>query len=277
MSGYLRTMSEVNLISVDQFTYFEFLMSLPDPTCFNVLSMSPLEGKAALEINPSLVFPIVDRLLGGPGEPLTEIREITDIEYRIMDGVTLQVLGNLQEAWAQAIDINIEIAERETSPQLVQIAAPNEPVVLVTFEVKISDISGMMNLCIPSRILEPVSNRFTQDYYSVSSKNRPRDVGLWIAELLNVAPLAVSVFLGKADLKVKELLDLDAGDVVVLPSKANAPVTVKVAGIPKFTATTGQHDRKRAVKIVSRLERLKAPEDVTDAETETEKEHVATE
>ncbi|MCD6326099.1 flagellar motor switch protein FliM [bacterium] len=259
-SAYLRTMSEVNIISVDQFTYFEFLMSLPDPTCFNVLSMSPLEGNAALEINPSIVFPIVDRLLGGPGEPLNEIRQITSIEFRIIDGVIQQALTGLKEAWAQAIEIEIKIVERETSPQLIQIAAPNEPVVLISFEVKISDLSGMMNLCVPTRMIEPVSNRFTQDWHSVSSKNRPEDIGTWINELMSEIPLPVSVLLGKTVLPVKEILNLEVGNILVLPNKAYSPLTVKIADSPKFKATIGEHERKRSVRITSRIELPKAPE-----------------
>ncbi len=258
-SAYLRTMSEVNLVSVDQFTYFEFLMSLPDPTCLSVLSMAPLEGNAALEINPSIVFPIVDKLLGGPGQPLAEIREISDIEYRIIDGVIKRALQDLQEAWAQAIDVKIAVVESETSPQLIQIAAPNEPVVLVTFEIKFSELSGMMNLCVPSRMLEPEIHRFTQDWYSVSALSRPEEVGLWIDELLNEIPLPVTVSLGKSKLVVKDVVDLEEGDVVILENRTYTPLTVEVNGVPKFIASVGEHAHKRAVKIVSRIERRRLP------------------
>jgi len=262
-SAYLRTMSEINLVSVDQFTYFEFLMSLPDPTCLSVLSMAPLDGNAALEINPSIVFPIIDKLLGGPGQPLAEIREISDIEYRVIDGVIKRALRDLQEAWAQAIDIEIAVIESETSPQLIQIAAPNEPVVLVTFEIKIGELSGMMNLCIPSRILEPEIHRFTQDWYSVSASSRPDEVGLWVDELLNEIPLPVAVFLGKSKLTVKDLVELEPGDVVILENRTYTHLTVEVKGVPKFFASVGEHAHKRAVKILSKIEKRKLP--VSDA------------
>lgn len=260
LSAYLRTMCEVNMVSIDQLTYFEFLMSLPEPTCFNVIAMSPLEGSAALEMNPSIVFPIVDKLLGGPGESLAEIREITDIEYRILEGVIERSLIDLQQAWEQAIDVKIEVVGRETSPQLIQIAAPNEPVVLVTFEVKISDLSGMMNLCIPSRMLEPVSNRFTQDWYSIATKNCPADTASRIEHLLFRVPLPISVYLGGTSLTVRDLMELDVNDIVVLPSRTNTPLQVRLSGIPKFEASAGEHQGKRAVKILSRIEKLKAPQ-----------------
>ncbi|MBN1593854.1 MAG: flagellar motor switch protein FliM [Candidatus Coatesbacteria bacterium] len=258
-SAYLRSMSDVNLVSVDQFTYFEFLMSLPDPTCLSVLSMAPLEGNAALEINPSIVFPIIDKLLGGPGQPLAEVREISDIEYRIIDGVIKQALKDLQESWAQAIDIKIEVVEFETSPQLIQIAAPNEPVVLVTLEIRIAEMSGMMNLCIPSRLLEPVIHRFTQDWYSVSASNRPAEISFWINELMNEITLPVSVFLGRSKLAIRDLVDLDEGDIVILENRTYTPLTVEVNGVPKFSASIGEHARNRAVKVISRIEKRKQP------------------
>jgi len=268
-SAYLRSMTEINLVSVDQFTYFEFLMSLPDPTCLSVLNMAPLEGNAALELNPSIVFPIIDKLLGGPGQPLAEIREISDIEYRVIDGVIKRALQDLQEAWAQAIEIEIAVVESETSPQLIQIAAPNEPVVLVTFEIKIADLSGMMNLCVPSRMLEPVIHRFTQDWYSVSASSRPDEIELWINELLNEIPLPVGVFLGNSKLIVKDLVELEQGDIVILENRTYTPLTAEVNGVPKFHASPGEHAHKRAVKIMSRIEKRKLPVSETSETSES--------
>jgi len=280
-SAYLRTMSDVNLLSVDQFTYFEFLMSLPDPTCLNILSMRPLEGNAALEMNPSIVFPVIDKLLGGPGLPLAEVREMTDIEFGIIEGMLKRSLKDLEDAWSQAIKVEISIVERETTPQLMQIAAPNEPVVLVTFEIKIADLSGMMNLCIPSRMLEPVMNRFTQDWYSLSVSNRPEKIGLWINELLNEVPLPVSVFLGETKLAVQDIVNLEKGDIVVLGNHTSTPLTVRVGGVPKFRASIGEHGHRAAVKILSMIERpaapvdrsveAKQPDDAADQEPESKK------
>nr|HDM59114.1 flagellar motor switch protein FliM [Bacillota bacterium] len=280
-SAYLRTMSDVNLLSVDQFTYFEFLMSLPDPTCLNILSMKPLEGNAALEMNPSIVFPVIDKLLGGPGLPLAEVREMTDIEFGIIEGMLKRSLKDLEDAWSQAIEVEIAIVDRETTPQLMQIAAPNEPVVLVTFEIKIADLSGMMNLCIPSRMLEPVMNRFTQDWYSLSVSNRPEKIGLWINELLNEVPLPVSVFLGETKLAVQDIVNLEKGDIVVLGNHTSTPLTVRVGGVPKFRASIGEHGHRAAVKILSMIERpaapvdrsveAKQPDDAADQEPESKK------
>jgi len=259
LSAYLRTMSEVNMVSIDQITYSEFLMSLPDPTCFNVLTMDPLEGRAVLEINPSIVFPIIDKLLGGPGQPLAEVREITDIEYKILDGVIKRVLSDLQEAWREVVEVKISLVGMETSPQLIQIVAPNEPVILITFEVKIADISGMMNLCIPSVALEPVSHRFTQDWYSTASKERPPEIKVWIEQILGNVKLNVCAMLGRSTLTVKELLDLEVGDILVLETRPHSPLRVNVAGVPKFEAVIGEHQGNKAVKITSKIIKWPSP------------------
>ena len=142
LSAYLRTITEVNLVSVEQLSYQEFLLSVPDPTCFNAISIKPLEGALALEVNPTLVFPIIDKMLGGPGEPLKQLRTMTDIEQSIFDGVLKLVLEDLREAWRGIVDLDFRIQARETSPQLIQIVAPNEVVLLVVFEVKIGPVSG---------------------------------------------------------------------------------------------------------------------------------------
>lgn len=153
LSAYLRTITEVNLVSVEQLSYQEFLLSVPDPTCFNAISIRPLEGAFALEVNPQLVFPIIDKMLGGPGDALKHLRTMTDIEQSIFDGVLKLALDDLREAWRGIIDLDFRIQARETSPQLIQIVAPNEVVLLVVFEVKMGSVVGMINLAIPSIIL----------------------------------------------------------------------------------------------------------------------------
>ena len=156
---------------MEQLSYQEFLLSVPDPTCFNAISIRPLEGAFALEVNPQLVFPIIDKMLGGPGEPLKTMRTMTDIEQSIFDGILKLILDDLRESWKGIIDLDFKIQARETSPQLVQIVAPNEVVLLVVFEVKMNPVVGMINLAIPSIIIEPISNRFDQEMFTGYKKS----------------------------------------------------------------------------------------------------------
>ncbi|MEF3255625.1 MAG: flagellar motor switch protein FliM, partial [Deferribacterales bacterium] len=171
LSNFLRIITDINLVSVDQMTYGEFLMSLPDPTNFNIISLIPLEGNAVLEINPSLVFPIVDKLLGGPGLPMYKVRELTALEQHIIESVIYLLLKELEDTWKQVLpNIKFKKEITENSPQVVQIVAQNEVVILVVFEVKFSDVSGMINLCLPAVVLEPVLGKISSQDWLVGAK-----------------------------------------------------------------------------------------------------------
>ena len=155
LSASLRTLVHVHVASVDQLTYEEFIRSIPTTTTLAVVSMDPLKGQIILEIDPAVTFTIIDRLFGGAGEGTKITRELTDIEYSVMEGIIVKILGNLREAWTQVIDLRPRLSQIETNPQFAQIVPPTEMVVLVTLETKIGDVEGMMNLCIPYLTIDP--------------------------------------------------------------------------------------------------------------------------
>src|SRR5580698_4979929 len=155
LSAYLRAYVAVNLVSVEQLSFMEFTQCLPSPTCMISLGMRPFDGNAVMEINPTLVFPILEMLLGGSGKVATKInREITEIEQSIMEGLLRIVLHDLRAAWHAVTTIDFAIESFETEPQLLQILAPNEAVVAISMEVRIGDTAGMMNIGIPSIIVK---------------------------------------------------------------------------------------------------------------------------
>jgi len=234
LSAYLRTITEVNLVSVEQLSYQEFLLSVPDPTCFNAISIRPLEGGFALEVNPQLVFPIIDKMLGGPGDPLKNLRTMTDIEQSIFDGVVKLVLDDLHEAWKGIIELDFKIQARETSPQLIQIVAPNEVVILVVFEVKMGSVVGMMNLAIPSIILEPVASKFDQEMYTGYKKSRAFEEAKLLMESIKRVDMSVSAEIRGTNLRLQEILALKVGDIIPLRKKFDGALDLTVDGIPRF-------------------------------------------
>ena len=147
ISAIMRSIVEIQLHSVDQMTYGEFLMSLPSPTSFNVFSMKPLDGTGVLEINPSIAFSMIDRLLGGKGDPYESTREFSDIELNLLDTILRQMMQTLKDAWGPITEIFPTVDVKESSPNVVQIVAQNEIVIMVVKEIIIGDISGMMNRC----------------------------------------------------------------------------------------------------------------------------------
>src|SRR5690242_14959651 len=164
LSTMLRSIVDVKLTSVDQLTYSEFVFSLENPTCFNLLRAEPLEGNLILDINPSILYPIIDRLLGGGREsgPLAR-RPLTDIELRLVRRITDLFLEELHRAWENVLDLRLEVIRVESNPQLVQIVPPNEVVVLISFELTVGEVRGMMNLCIPFNSIERVGNKLSSN------------------------------------------------------------------------------------------------------------------
>ena len=234
LSAYLRTITEVNLVSVEQLSYQEFLLSVPDPTCFNAISIRPLEGAFALEVNPQLVFPIIDKMLGGPGEALKQIRTMTDIEQSIFEGVLKLILEDLREAWKGIIDLDFKIQARETSPQLIQIVAPNEVVLLVVFEVKMGTVVGMINLAIPSIILEPVASKFDQEMYTGYKKSFNFEEARLLMESLKRCDINISAEIRGTNLRLSDVLALQAGDLIPLVKRFDAMLDLVVDGTPRY-------------------------------------------
>jgi flagellar motor switch protein FliM len=234
LSAYLRTITEVNLVSVEQLSYQEFLLSVPDPTCFNAISIKPLEGALALEVNPTLVFPIIDKMLGGPGEPLKQLRTMTDIEQSIFDGVLKLVLEDLREAWRGIVDLDFRIQARETSPQLIQIVAPNEVVLLVVFEVKMGPVTGMINLAIPSIILEPISSKFDQEMFTGYKKSSSFEEARLLLASLKRCGMEATAEIHGTSLSMEEVLQLKAGDLIPLTKRFDSELDLCVDGIPRF-------------------------------------------
>ena len=165
LTAQIRMMTHVHIASVDQLTYEEFVRSVPTPTTFNVINMDPLRGNAILEIDPAITFAILDRLMGGCGEGCKFQHELTDIELSIMEGVVVRLLGNLREAWTQVIDLRPRLGQIDTNPQFAQIVPPTDMVVLVTMEVKVGDVEGMMNFCIPYITIEDILGKLSAEFW----------------------------------------------------------------------------------------------------------------
>lgn len=253
LSSFLRTITDISLVSVDQMTYGEFLMSLPDPTSFNIISMIPLQGNAVLEINPSLIFPIVDKLLGGAGLPLFQVRELTQLEVTIIDGIITLILKDLEEIWKQVVpNVRFKKELSENSPHVIQIVAQNEVVVLIVFEVKFGEATGMMNLCLPAMVLEPILGKISsQDWLIGAKKGRSGEYESRILELLEMVPVSIAVELGRSSLTMEEVLELQEGDTIILSKKSTMPLNLLVGNRHKFSGTMGISGIKKALKIIS--------------------------
>jgi len=232
LSAYLRSVTEVSLVSVEQGTYAEFLAGVPDPTAFYAISMAPLDGLAALELNPQIAFTFVDRMLGGAGRGAVLSRALTEIEQNVVDALVKVLLENLTDAWRSVADVEFAISGRETRPQMLQVGSPTEVVVLLGFEVRVGDTRGLLSLCIPASAIDSVRARFSRDLprsvRQPSEADRQR-----LREVLARVPLRVSATLD-ARVPARDLVSLRPGDVLSLGRAVARPVDVRVAGSVKF-------------------------------------------
>ncbi len=249
LSAYLRAYVVANLVSVEQLSYMEFSQCLPSPSCLVSLGMRPYEGNAVLEINPSLVFPILEMLLGGNAKaPLRINREITEIEQSILDGLYRIILHDLRTSWQAVAPLEFSIAAHETDPQLLQILAPNEAVVAVTMEVRIGDNSGMMNIGIPSIVVKMLRHKFDQQWSVRRSESTEAEQSR-ILRLIKPAGMHLDGRLLGPMLKVEDLMDLTEGDLLTFDYPVDRAVHMTINGKLKFRGHVVSTGRKRAFQV----------------------------
>jgi len=251
LSAHLRALVHINVASVDQLTYEEFIRSLPNPSVIGIFNMRPLKGNVILELNPNIVFSIIDRLFGGPGLPPAKTRPLTDIEEAIVRRVMNKALESFQEAWKQVIAIEPRLEVIETNPQFTQIVPPNDMVVIITLQAKIGQAEGLINICIPYLVLEPIMSKLTTTFWvasAVSKQAMPEHINA-LQRKLERALIPMVVELGKITVTVQELLELSVGDVLQLETKVGNDLSVIIGQKEKFYCKPGISGKKVAVQI----------------------------
>lgn len=261
LSAFLRTIVEVKLVSVDQISYEEFIRSIPNPTSLNIINMDPLEGKALMELSPTLSFPVVDRLMGGQGNVFKKNRELTEIEQTIIEKVLYRAFDCLHEAWANVLPLNLSLEQSETNPQLLmQLYLPSEMVILMTFEVTMGDISGTLSFCIPYPTLEPIASQLSSSsWFAASKKELSEEHAEVLYDRIRRVSLPIIAYIGAANMTMKELLDLNENDVIQLNSRVDDELVMQIGNEYRYYTKPGIHRGHNAVQI-TRI--ISGPDDV---------------
>src|SRR4051794_5544453 len=258
LSGYLRTIIEVGVANIEQLTYSEFIHSLPNPTCFNLLKAEQLEGQLCLEISPLIIYPIIDRLLGGSNADLfIPQRPLTQIEQRLVQRITDRATHHLSEAWTNLTPVTFKVDDFESNPQLVQIVPPNETVVVVGFELKMGNRAGTMSLCIPYNVMEPIMGVLAaQNWFSYQRKGGQEDHLRKLTRSVSNAPLEMRAFLASTTIKLSDLMNLQVGDVLTTEKDQSHDVLMQVEGKNKFLGKLGQLRGSRAIQITRHCQQV---------------------
>jgi flagellar motor switch protein FliM len=243
LSAFLRAPVTIDLISLEQVPYEEYLRSI-NQSVFTIMSLPPLTGQAVLEIEFGLIFTMIDRLLGGPGKAINR-SVLTDIERPLVRQCVERMFLSLKSAWEGVVIVNPGIEGMETSAQFVQIAPPNDIVVTILFEVRIGNQRSAMSLCIPYLVLKPITAKLSaQKWFASNNRNKSSASRKQIVQSLSSAKIDCSVILGKAPITVRELLTLRAGDVLKLDQHTQDELEMLIGNVPKYEGKAAQQGKK---------------------------------
>lgn len=280
LSAYFRSVIQLNVVSVTQVSYGEFINSLTIPTLMGVLSLSPKMGTAVLETNLQFVFPMLDLLFGGEGRMTDRPRELTEIEQTVMKSVYAKIINNLIYAWQDVCQLEPVIESLETNPQYNQALASNETVVLITISSQMGDNQGFINLCLPFITLEPIIPHLSaQHWFRTASQKAQEEKRSLIYKRIEEVVVELTVFVGETVISVEDFLELQVGDVLPLWSRVGEEFDLYVANSHKYKVQAGTHGKRMAVQVTRWAEEEEEEEGLEEGleEEEEEGEEVAVE
>lgn len=258
LSGYLRTYIEVDVLSTQGMTYSEFSNSVSNPAILGIVKFSPLDGQIIVDIAVDVAFAMVERVLGGVGKSglLKESRALTEIEMVLLKNIMNKFINLLKEPWGNIIELKPKLENIETNSQFAQIVSPSESIALITFNLKIGDVEGMVNIAIPHYVIEPILPNLTSKLWFQSNlkKQLSDEERSALHTRIEKANLNVKTIVGRSTLLVEEFLSLQAGDVIILNSKVSDELEVYVDQELKYFGQPGMKNNRMAVRITRQAE-----------------------
>ena len=252
LTGYLRTTTTIEVLSSEQLTYGEFNNSLLNPIVLSIIDFSPFKGSIILDLSSNIGYAMLDRILGGTGETIKKTRDFTEIEVTLLSRIMENVVNRLEEPWGQVCEVSPHLEKIETNSQFAQIMSPNEMVALVTLSIKVGEVEGLMNFCIPYIVIKPiVGNLNTKHWFSSVDENNDGQYKPFVEKHLEDANVPISVIVGKTNITVDEFVNIQVGYVIPLDSYVTSDFKVKVGELTKFYAKPGINKGKNAIQITS--------------------------
>lgn len=250
LPAYLRKSVNVDIVNSEVVIYSEFSNALSNPVLLGVVSMKPLAGNMVMEMASNLGFAIVDRLLGGTGTALDKERDFSEIELTIIERIFSICVNLLKEPWENVIKVTPRLERIETNSQFAQIISPTETIAIITINLKIGDVEGLMNVCLPYTLLEPVMDKLnTKFWFSNMQEKDPTMYGEVIENVISKTKVPIKAILGESKVNVSDFVNLQMGDIIKIDKKVDQELDVYVGNIKKFNALPGYFEDKYAVRI----------------------------
>ncbi len=249
---YLRKNVQVGVASSEAVTFSEFSNSLSNPVIMGIINFAPLLGNIIIDISVNLGYAMIDRMLGGPGDPLEKNRDFSEIELTILEKIIIICTQLMREPWKNVLDINPVLDRVETNQQFAQIISPNDMVAIVTLNVKVGEVQGFMNICLPYFTVEDIMDKLnTRYWYANMQETRDEDYEDQIESLIRRVDIPIKAVLGKSVVSVSDFAGLQVGDVIRLNTHIDSELSVYAGNIRKFTALPGATKDNYAVRVTS--------------------------
>ena len=253
LSGQLRTLVQLEVVSVEPIAYYEFNNSLSGSVILAVVDFSPLNGSIIIDISPGVAFAFVDRILGGKGTQMEKIRDFTEIEVSIVEKMIIQLIKLMKEPWKSVVEITPKLQKIETNAQFAQYMSPNEMVAMVSFNITIGEAEGLINFCIPYLVVEPIIPKLsTKIWFSTSKKEEVKCKDLIESKIQSIY-VPIKAVMGRTEITVNEISGLSEGDVISIDTGVNDKFEVFVGDSLKFYGKPGIVKNKMAIKITDVL------------------------
>lgn len=250
LPAYLRKNVQVDVMNSEVVIYSEFSNALSNPVLLGVVNFTPLKGNVIIELGANLGYAIIDRLLGGEGTALEKNRDFSEIELSILERIFNICVNLLREPWKNVVNINPRLERIETNSQFAQIISPSETIAIITISIKIGEVSGLMNICLPFTCLETVMDKLNTKYwFSTMQDKDDNSYEAAIETLISKAQVPVKAILGKSTISVCDFANLQLGDIIKIDRKIEDELEVYVGDIRKFKALPGSFNDNYAVRI----------------------------
>ena len=252
LPAYLRKNVQVSVASSETVTFSEFTNALSNPVILGIINFNPLNGMIIIDLATNLAYAMLDRMLGGVGVPLEKKRDFSEIELSIIQKVLVMLTQLLREPWKNVVEISPILNRVETNSQFAQVIAPNDMIAIVTLNVKIGDVEGFINFCLPFFTLEEVMDRLNTKYWFASmQENHDENYMDYIETLVRKVDVPIKAVLGKSNISVSDFMNLQVGDCIRLDARVDDDMDIYVGNIRKFTALPGANNDAYAVRITS--------------------------
>ena len=249
---YLRKHVQVSVVSSETVVFSEFSNALINPVILGVVNFHPLPGSIIIDMASNLGFAMIDRMLGGQGVPLKKGRDFSEIELTIIDKIVTICMQLMKEPWKNVVEIDPFLEKVETNPQFAQIISPTDMIAIVTLNIKIGDVEGLMNICLPFFTLENVMDKLNTKYwFSTIKDSSDEDYEQYVEMMIRKVDVPLRVELGTNTITVNDFTQLQCGDIIRLDTKTDSELSVYVGNIKKFTALPGTSEEKYAVRVTS--------------------------